>query len=407
MRNPPCRTLPPILILVGLLAAPPAPAEAPPRAASGQTLVVPATHLDDCDVYYVMPGEDAQLVITSDSPLQRTVLTCRRVVGYVSVPLDVEKAPAPLVGGALRIPVASLESGTPGGDAQVRELLGAEQHAEITFELTGSKDARRIELKDAGDQQEFELTATGRLVFRDRTVELTVPLRMRLIPFTWTSMMGRYPGELLNVRAEFDVSLAQLGFEKPRPLAARLADTLHVELFLLANTVPPDKSLNPRLSNELNHKLLAYLTQARDFGRVEQACSLGQEVLEAMWADAALLDEFVRLAADAAPDRRDLGLALRAARRAAELQEQPDATRLTTVARLYAQQGDFTQAAAWQTRAVAAAEAAAPPADGGDASAGRAAGGPASGLDAAALRADLVRYEARASCAESDSSGGS
>ena len=103
-----------LVILAGLLTVVcgAAAAEVPPRSEGGQTLIVPREHLDLGEVYHVTPGAGTQLVWSNDAPLMRIMATCNRVVGYMVTPFDIEESQSPLLAGALRIPVASLSTGS-------------------------------------------------------------------------------------------------------------------------------------------------------------------------------------------------------------------------------------------------------------------------------------------------------
>src|SRR5262245_27145137 len=94
-----------------MFAAPRTHAQVPPRSEAGQTLQIPDAQLAQGDAYFVLPGEDAQIIAVSDAPLQRIAITCRRVVGYFVAPFELQPGQSPLLAGALRIPVASLETG--------------------------------------------------------------------------------------------------------------------------------------------------------------------------------------------------------------------------------------------------------------------------------------------------------
>ena len=80
----------------------------PERSPGLQTLIVPERDREHGEVYYVIPGAGTQLTWEEDAPLLRSVATCNRVVGYAVAPFELEDGVAPLFGGALRIPVASL-----------------------------------------------------------------------------------------------------------------------------------------------------------------------------------------------------------------------------------------------------------------------------------------------------------
>ena len=106
----------------------------PDRSAGRQTLNVPEEHRELGEVYYVIPGAGTQLTWEADAPLLRSVATCNRVVGYVVAPFELKNGVPPLLGGALRIPVASLGTGYEHLDAALHgaDRLDREQFPEFS-----------------------------------------------------------------------------------------------------------------------------------------------------------------------------------------------------------------------------------------------------------------------------------
>lgn len=327
--------------------------EVPPRSDGGQTLAVPQDQLDVGDVYYVTPGEDNQLICISDAALQRVTVTCSRIVGYVVVPFDLEEGKAPLVAGAFRIPVAALETGCAESADLLRgpTVLNAAQYPEITFRIL-----RVTDVKPAGEEERrksFTLTVAGELTVKDKTVELEMPVRMSLIPFTWKTM-GRNVGELLTLRAKLDVKLADLGLEKPgAAFAERIADTLNLDLFLLCNTMTPEKLLDPAIKKEHHLKQMRFLTLVRDFNDPEKAYEFGRAYLRDIWSDAQALNRLAwATLTETGIQTRDLGFVTKAAQRANELTEFKDPALLNTLARVCYDKADLDAALKWARQSV-------------------------------------------------------
>ncbi len=334
-----------VLLLVGPWVARTTADDVPPRSEGWQTLEVPKQHLDLGEVYYVTPGEDTQLVCVSDATLQRVAVTCNRIVGYLVTPFDVAADKPVLIAGAFRLPVMALQTGMPQMNDVLRGpgLLNASQYPEITFRVLRSTDAELVS-EDKGRRQ-FKLTVTGELVCRDKAIPLELPVRLDLIPFTWGTM-ARSVGELLTLRTHCDIKLVDLGLERPdRSYAERLADVLNVDVFLLCNTMSPEKNLDPQIKTAVFTKQLRLLTLLRDFGDTEKGYELGRGLLQEMWDDAQGLN---RLAAAILEEeigtRRDFKFILKAARRANELTKFKDPTLLSTLARAYFQSGDLAAA---------------------------------------------------------------
>lgn len=338
-------------------------ADVPPRTDAGQSLVVPREQLALGDVYHVLPGDDAQIVVTSDAPLGRLVGVCRRAVGYFVVPFDLEEQTPPLVAGAIRIPIGSFDFGTPALNDAMRgpAVLDFAAHPEITAEFLGLREVNRI--SKAGEPAAYDLRLSARWTLKGRTFEADSPARLTLIPFTFKTMFARYPGDVLTLRCAFDIKPAELGLQRPdRTWNDRIADQLRVEVFLFATTTSPDKSLDPAFPTAQNHKHLRFLTLLRDLDQPSQAYALGRTLAAELRDSAAGLN---RLASETLSEPgirvRDSAFALAAAERANELTGYADPAFLETLARAHAACGDLAQAIRRQEQAVERAEKSLPP----------------------------------------------
>lgn len=337
-------------------------ADAPPRSESGQTLVVPPEHLDLGEIYHISPGQDAQWVCTSDGLLQKTVATCRRIVGYVVVPWDREDDDPPIVAGACRIPVASLLTGSSGDDATLHgpQLLNAAEHPEIAFVITAVREARLV--SDAGEPNTYALTIAGQLTLMGKPVEMELAVQVTILPFSRRTMMGRHPGDLLTLRCDFERSLADLGLSKPRQANDRIADRLKFDVFLLANTIPPDKSLDPSIRQRDNMRYHQFLTLVRDLNRPADGYAFGRGFARDAWGDAQVLDRLANATLSEDGIRtRDFRFVEKLAQRANELTEYKDASMLVTLAKLHVERGNLRGAIKWQAKAVERLEGVPPP----------------------------------------------
>ncbi len=337
-----------VVVLAVVLAgfAPLRGAEVPPRTEAGQTLVVPAAQLDAGDVYYVAPGEDTQILCTSDALLQRSVATCNRVVGYVVVPFEPAPDQPPLIAGAFRLPVASLTTGTAQYDKllQGKPLLNVAEFPEITALLLSAGRAERTLAEKAHTQ--YKLPLDLQLNIKGKVLELEAPAQLDLLPFTWR-VMNRNVGEMLTLRTRLELKLADLGLEKPgREYADRIADTLSLEVFLLCNTVSPEKNNDPKYKGDQYAKQLRFLTLTRDFRDAEKGYAAGRAYMREIWDNPALLQVMAQLVLDEdGLARRDLDFALEAARRANELTRFVDLTQVRTLAQVCHDRGDPAAAA--------------------------------------------------------------
>jgi hypothetical protein len=346
------KTLPALLLAAGVTIGT-ARAEVPPRSPGGQTLVVPDEQLALGDVYHVSPDVGTQLSWTADAPFTHVVALCNRVVGYFVAPFDLEDEAPPLLTGAIRIPVAALRSGIRAVDGQLHGQAGldAAAHAEITLEITGVSDSKLV--GDEGGRKSYTLNAAARLTVKDKTLELDLPLRVTLMPFTWQTMqLGM--GDALVLRTEFDVKRADLPVQTP-PQANTdfLPESNHLELFLVCNTMSPERNLDPNVTHESHQKQLQFITLLRDFRDAEKGYEFGRAYMKEIWDDAQALNRLTLATLDEdLLETRNLAFALQAAQRANQLTESKNPELLATLAQVYSQKGELRSAVKWARQAV-------------------------------------------------------
>lgn len=358
---------------LGLLAA-----EVPPRSEAGQTLVVPEGQLKLGEVYHVTPGEDTQLICTSDAMLQRVAASSNRVVGYFVTPFEPGADETPILAGALRIPVASLKTGWREYDELLHgpQFFHAAEHPEITFRVLRVSDSKLT--GEEQRRQTYTLTIAGELTVKQKTVEVEAPAEVKFIPFTWQTMQ-RNVGELLVLRTKLELKLADLDLQKPMPqYRDRIADVIHVDVCLLCNTMSPEKLLDPQVKPAHHIKQMHFLTLVRDFNDVEKGYELGRAFLREIWDDAPALNRLaLAVLTENGIETRDLAFVQKAVQRAGELPRPQDAALLFALARAYADRTDWEPCLKWAREAAVEREGT-PPELAGE------------------IRAALERWEARA-----------
>ena len=344
--------------------------QVPQRSPSGQTLEIAEAELDLGMPYYVLSGEDTQLVVRSEAPLQSLTAIASRAVGYFVAPFDVEELGgasgsgelgaerAPLRAGALRLPVASLTTGAPAADRMIEtQLLRAAEYPEIGFLLRSVSEVRRLE----DDPEEpsavrFALTAHGQLEFVGTSAPFAVPVELTFHGAT-NQTMSRYVGQLASIEASFDFSFDAFGIQLAGPMLSRVSNQVEVDLYLMLTNVSPDRPLVPLTPEDQHVTEALFVTKLRDLDEGSVAYRLGAEYLETIWDDAEALNRmaFYVLAEPGIEDRRP-AFALRAARRAVELTERRDGLKLNTLARAQFEVGEVEGAIATQKAAIALAE---------------------------------------------------
>ena len=347
----------PILTLCAATA--PLASEIPERSASGLTLEVPDEQLDAGQAYYVIEG-DTQLTIRSQADLQGVTASSTRAVGYLIGPFveDVveDGLEQPIMAGALRIPTQSLRTGHAGTDGRLhgKPLLDVSGHPEITVRFDSLSGVEALPVAEAQQSELVRARATAAVAVsfkgEERPLEVPVELSFRL---SSRSAMSRMVGDLATVSSTFELNVADWGVEIPPPMAALVAPTLQVELFLLLSTVNPDTVviLIPRDQYLTERRIRVLL---RDERRTRDGYALAREHLKAHWDDAVVLNRVaLELATLDDLERRDFPLIIEAAKRADELTEGEDADVLATLARIQFEMGHVDRAVELQKRAIA------------------------------------------------------
>ncbi len=331
-------------------------AEVPPRTFAGQSLEVSEDLLDLGNVYFVSPGRDSQLTVVSRAQLTRSVVTANRIVGFVVTPWEVGEiepdSPSPLLAGAFRIPVHGLRLGHEFGDGQLwsAALLDKQEHPEIAFEIVSTEGVKRI--SEAGANSEFELTVKGRLRIKEIQRDLTLLVRLTFLPSSIRTM-ARNVGDLLSLQTTLTLKLQDLGLSR-RGMEDLLGEEVEVDVFLMFNTISPDRSLNAMADPEMHRKQLRFVTLLRDLGREAEAYSYGLELMREVWDDEQQLQRLARTVIHTeGVEAPNLSFALKGAARAAELVEEKDPVHLSLLAEIQFRSGRLQEAIETQQKALA------------------------------------------------------
>ncbi len=326
-----------VLIVLSTVLASAAAGEVPVRTPAGQTLEVPEADFERGQIFYLLPGEDTQVAVTSTTPLMRTILTASRAVGYAVATFDPEESDQPILGVALRLPAVGLTSASSSVDGHLRDpkYLDTAAHPEVVFELAGAGKVERL-ASDDENVFAYRMVLKGRLTALGVTREIEMPAEVRFLLTTFETF-ARSVGDLLTIKGSFEVKPADFGWEMPQEAAGLVAPALAVDVFLLGSTMSPEKNLDPNVDSERWLAERRYLTLARDLGDAEGAAAYGGEYLAKYRDDDAALAGLARLILDEPGiGRRDLGLARRLLERAGEL----DADVAENLARLAELRGD-------------------------------------------------------------------
>lgn len=214
------------------------------RSESGRTLVIPEEHASLGQAYHVYAGLDAQVTFISDAPLEHIKGTSNRVIGYAM------RAPGDglsLAAGEFVLPVASFDTGIPlrNEHLQGERWMNAATYPDVVFALRGTKDAK--EVKKSETFTTYEITLLGTMTVKGVSREMEIPARITVMPGTEQTKV-RAPGDLLAIRATYDIKMSDfgIGVGDPGLASGKLSNDLTMDTFLLLSTVSPEQGARGR-----------------------------------------------------------------------------------------------------------------------------------------------------------------
>lgn len=185
-------------------------------------------HIDD-------PMSRNSVTFKSTAPLEDIVGTSNEITGYIQFnPSHPENGGH----GEFTVPVASLNTGIPLRDEHLRsaDWLNAGAYPDIKLTVKNIKNIK--EVKSSGDAQTYDITFMGNLSFNGKTRYTEVKGRMTYLQESEATKQ-RMPGDLVAVRAELNIPLAEfdvIGPEGMGIIGSKVGETIDVEISLMAST---------------------------------------------------------------------------------------------------------------------------------------------------------------------------
>ncbi len=181
--------------------------------------------------FELRPGGMSRVAVQSDAPLE----TLDGVSTDTSGQFTVDPArPAQGFSGRVQVSVASLRTGSDLRDEHLRSAmwLDAGRFANISFELVRTSLSQPLQ-----PNVEATGTVTGRFTLHGVTREITAPVRVRYVPLSSDHAGMQTFGvnaDMLRVRSEFSLSLADYGVNILPPLRLKVSNTIAVRVDLTA-----------------------------------------------------------------------------------------------------------------------------------------------------------------------------
>lgn len=341
------------ILLLAAASVPSLVGQAPERTFGGQTLQVPDDHMDMGEVYYVWPGIDNQLVFRSSAPNQQVVVSTTRAVGYMVAPFEREPGSKLLLAGAVRIPAASLRSGTQLDQALASPMgLNVAEHDEMAFVFTGVDSVET--LIENEEESSYKARILGSLHYKGQSKEISFEARLAFRPYLTFGARNPRVGDRLIISGQYTLQLADFGWETRNPLLrGAAAPVIPVDIFLMLSTVSPETPGNP-LDNPANlHARMRFMTFLRDFNDPKRAYEYGNQLLKDHGDNAQVLQQVALIVAQTPGiARRDLGFARKAAQRALDLSQGKSPGALAALATISFVGNDVSAAVEWQRKAI-------------------------------------------------------
>lgn len=174
----------------------------------------------------------------SEAPLEDIVGTTSSISGKLCFdPANPENGGS----GYIRIPVASLDTGIPLRDEDLRneDWLHAEKYPYIEFVIISVTDFK--EVKSDKNSASYDVSVTGDFSVHGETRELTVPARITYLKES-AKTRQQLSGDLLAARAEFKIALADFDITGPSGkslIGSKVGEEIDIEIKLVASSVEP------------------------------------------------------------------------------------------------------------------------------------------------------------------------
>lgn len=196
-------------------------------------------------LYHTLWGRDAQVVFTSDAPLEKIIGKSNAVRGF-AVPGPPDN-PAKLVNAAWELPVVSLVTGIPLRDEHLaaKDWLDSESFPVVSFVLSRVDDIK--EIKRGEEFSTWSGALVGNLTLHGVTHEIVVK-DARFSFFAESPKTAAIaPGNLMFLKCEYTVSLTDFGVRNP-DVPKKVSDRVTLSQMLRLSSVQPEAIEQPPLA---------------------------------------------------------------------------------------------------------------------------------------------------------------
>ena len=187
-------------------------------------------------LYHTLTGRDAQVIFTSDAPLEKIIGKSNALAGFaVPGPKD---SPASLSQAKWILPVRSLATGIPLRDQHLadKDWLDADTAPNIEFVLSRVADIKEVKRGDGFST--WSATLVGDMTIHAKVHEVTVK-DARLTFFKESAKTKSIaPGDLIFLKCDYTVKLSDFGISNG-DVPSKVSDTVTIAQTLrLSNATP-------------------------------------------------------------------------------------------------------------------------------------------------------------------------
>jgi len=204
-------------------------------AAAQQSTALETTAFGRKTFYADDRGGNNQVTVFSESTLEDFTCVCNRVLGECE--LDPKKLES--FSGRFSVRVKDLKTGMDLRDQHMvgPDWLDAAQFPEVSIQIDKVDEVKKTAPTSAS------LVFVGTCSLRGKTQPVRIPATLTYLDET-PETMRRVKGDLLRLRASFDLSLAEYGITGPAGsdfIGLKVADTLKIKVTVFGSTErPPD-----------------------------------------------------------------------------------------------------------------------------------------------------------------------
>lgn len=203
-------------------------------------IILPVIAYGQAKEFFINGQDKRDLVtFTSHAPLETIEGKTSKVMGFLEVdPADIGSAKAKIA-----VDLASIKTGIDMRDKHMRENhLETEKYPQAIFELTDVKTGSHYNIADG---QPIDITLFGNFTVHGVTKPVEIKATVQYYGDDQSSPM-KIPGEVIHIKAGFDVLLPDYEIKRPQFLVLKLDEKQEIMVDIWAATGLPKVEMSQR-----------------------------------------------------------------------------------------------------------------------------------------------------------------